>query len=511
VLPALTGGEKLVLHVKTVGVPKLRKLHTFTPWGNGVQFDVHNADVHTAYRGLVTRVFYSKDEFGNWLSRPKQVQYQVVKRLLRHVKKQFFKVVHYASPITPEQFVNHYRGRKRKIYQRALESLLIRDIQIIDSYLSTFVKAEKLNTTAKGDPDNHDPRVIQPRTPRYNLMLGCFIKPIEHLIYRAIDEMCGGPTVMKGLNADQRGAAIADAWHSFRNPVAVGGDAHRFDKHVNVGCLRFEHLIYNIMHGFDPVLVRLLRWQLRQHGFVYCADGTIRYVVDGRRCSGDMNTALGNVLLMCFISFAYILNHQLHVRLIDDGDDCLFICEEETLGALTGLVDWYDQFGMVLALEQPVRQLEHVEFCQSHPVQVNPGIWRMVRDPRIVLDKDQISVKPIQNRHDYDFYRKAISDCGLALAGDLPVFYEFYQMLGRGAVVKRNRDQHYETGMQFLAHGMEKKYSPPSITARISFAFAFDITPDEQQSYEAVYRDLHPEWTSPQHVQSFTELISVTS
>ena len=112
----------------------------------------------------------------------------------------------------------------------AVESLKVSPIEEKDSYLNAFVKCEKINRTAKLDPA---PRIIQPRKPRFNVCLGRYIKPIEHAIYRAIDKVFGSPTVVKGMNATERGLLLARKWARFSDPVAIGIDAKRFDQHVS--------------------------------------------------------------------------------------------------------------------------------------------------------------------------------------------------------------------------------------------------------------------------------------
>jgi hypothetical protein len=103
-------------------------------------------------------------------------------------------------------------------------------VQRQDSFLQAFVKAEAVNFTAKPDPA---PRIIQPRNPRYNALVGRFIRPLEHRVYIAIGKLFGGPTVMKGYNAVGTASCLRDMWLEFTNPVALSLDASRFDQHVS--------------------------------------------------------------------------------------------------------------------------------------------------------------------------------------------------------------------------------------------------------------------------------------
>jgi hypothetical protein len=242
--------EKLAIRASIGGRFRERKLYNLAPIGVGVQFGVHNADVATAARALVTRVFYHKGADGAW-ERPHRPAYGEFVVKCGNARRALLSHCRHVSPITPDKFVEAYTGAKRRNYERAKASLEYAPLQEKDAYISAFVKAEKLNLTSKPDPD---PRLIQPRSTRYNLRFGCYIKACEHVIYGAIDEIWGGPTVMKGLNANKRGAAIADAWRKYKNPVAVGLDAHRFDQHVSKAALMFEHSIYYALFGHDGFL-----------------------------------------------------------------------------------------------------------------------------------------------------------------------------------------------------------------------------------------------------------------
>jgi hypothetical protein len=401
-------------------------------------------------------------------------------------------------------------GRKKQVYEEAWRSLADEPVCASDAELKTFVKAEKLDLDSKTDPV---PRVIQPRTPRFNLSVGRYIKACEKMVYKAIDKVFGEVTVMKGLNADVRGRAIAKKWFSYDDPVAIGLDAKRFDQHVSEALLKFEHSVYNAIFR-DAELRGLLRMQLRNVGRVLCADGAIKYVKRGTRASGDMNTSLGNVLLMCLAMRAYLRTKRCRASLVNDGDDCVLICERRDEGNFEDLGAWFEQLGMVMARETAVDEIEQIEFCQSHPVLTNEGTYRMVRDPRKVLTKDVLSVKPINNASDHQFYRRAMGMCGLSLAGDMPIFYEFYQMLLRGTTKRdmlnrkgQERLVPLETGMQYLAVGMKQKCEPPNALVRVSFAIAFDLMPDFQEALEEQYRAVEPSFSTYEETRKFDELI----
>jgi hypothetical protein len=482
-----------------------RQMHHLSESGLGVQYRVHGNDVRTAERGLLERVFYHWEiENGvRVMRRPYRPQQHIVNGALGPVRNLLLRFAKPVSPMTGDQFLSTMAGSRRARYEEARKSVEEFAVTQRDAKLKTFVKAEKIDVTAKPDPD---PRVIQPRDPRYCYELGLYIKAVEPIVYKAIDKLWDSTTVMKGMNADKRGRVIHAKWSSFINPVAVGLDASRWDQHVSAALLKFEHSIYNSIMQ-DPRLRKLLAMQVVNHGSVMAKDGRIQYTVEGSRMSGDMNTSLGNVLLMSMLVYAYSRTKAFRIELINDGDDCVIMMEKGGEHQLGDLGQWFGNLGIVMKVEAPVYVLEHIEFCQSHPIEVTPGVWRMVRDPRKVLDKDQCVVQPVRSAFEHDYYRNAIAHCGLALAGDLPVFWQFYHGLARGTKVSKRLLRKLErndgagvqqvTGMEFLARGMTQKFNEPHWVSRVSFAKAFNIWPDEQIALEKHYSKILPTWREP--------------
>jgi hypothetical protein len=487
------------------GVTRIRRLVHLATYGLGVQYRVHCNDVQTALRGLLERVFFHWEEVDGVkvMTRPFRPSRSTVLDVLGVARAALLELVPAVMPLTRSQFLARLGGSKLVRYTKAADSVEQYPVTTEDSFVSTFVKAEKLNMSAKPDPD---PRVIQPRGFRFLYSIGLYIKAIEPVIYRALDRLFGQRTVMKGRNADQRGSAIHKAWKRYVKPAAIGIDASRWDQHVSAALLWFEISVYwsIIACSWFKYLLRML---LHNVGFVRCPDGTIKYQVDGSRMSGDMNTALGNVLLMCLCIWSYLRGKSFHVSLINDGDDCVLICESEHVNQFSDLSEWFARLGFVMKVEKPVYVLEEIEFCQSRPVEVAPGVYRMVRDPRVTLDKDLCSVKPIFTRDDFDFHRSAVAQCGLSLAGDVPVYNEFYRGLLPDTISRRMQKRlklrPLETGADYLSLGMHHEYvAEPWQGTRISFAKAFGIQPDEQVALERRYRSLRPTWREPTQVQT---------
>jgi len=243
--------------------------------GPDIKFGVHNNNLANLRRGLVERVF--NVERNGQLAPVPVPEAGVYHTNLGKITRGLLRRIPFSTQCPLEDFPKLYTGRKRTIYQNAVDSLIEKPLTRKDGYLSTFLKAEKINFTAKPDPA---PRVIQPRLPRYNAVVGSYLKPLEHKIYKALRDLHGSTVVAKGLTIDQTGRLIAKKWLRFNNPVAIGIDASRFDQHVSKQALEWEHSIYNKLFESDE-LAQALKWQIYNVGFARCKDGCIKYTKEG--------------------------------------------------------------------------------------------------------------------------------------------------------------------------------------------------------------------------------------
>lgn len=452
-------------------------------FGTGARYGVHSDTLVNLARGIVERVFYVVRDGGlTQAPSPKPGVFNklgaVRQRLLRAMR---------STPIVGrEEYPALYTGRKRGVYERASESLMVRAINRRDAWVSTFVKAEKVNFGLKGDPA---PRVIQPRSPRYNLEVGRYLKLFEKELCAGFKRVWGYPVVLKGLNAQQVGTWLHTHWCAFERPVAVGLDASRFDQHVSVEALRFEHSVYNAVFQ-SAELRRLLGWQLMNHGVARVEGKRVDYEVHGRRMSGDINTGMGNCLLMSAMVIAYCEHRGLEFRLANNGDDCVVFVDKRDLPMLDGIDAWMLDFGFTLTREPPVYVLEHVEFCQARPVRCANG-WRMVRDPRTAMSKDCVSLLGWDTESAFAQWCSAIGGCGISLTTGVPVWESWYkrlQRLGSSGASHGVEERIWDSGLGYMARGVEA--CEVDDEARYSFYLAFGIPPDMQSSLEAEYDSL---------------------
>lgn len=469
--------------VKGPPLSKPRRLYRVAGMGPNVRYGVHDHSLGNVRRGLVERVFMV--EVGGTLQPTPQPTPGSFNQL-RRFSERLLKVLPRTTRCTTDEFLSFYSGRKRETYEKAARSLEVLPIRARDAWLKTFVKAEKLNISAKPDPA---PRVIQPRDPRYNIEVGRYLRPAEELLFRGIDRVFGGRTVFKGINADTAGKEMASIWNSFRNPVAIGMDASRFDQHISVDALKFEHGVWLQMFPLceRPLLRKLLSWQLKNRGLARCPDGSVRYEVNGCRMSGDMNTSSGNCLIMCATVHNWCTKNGItHFRLANNGDDCvLFVERTDEAKATTGLIEYYRTLGFTMKVEKPVYVLEHVEFCQTRPVVVGEE-YRMVRNLHHSLSKDLHSLLDLSNQRNLESWVRAMGDGGRALNDGVPVMSAFFAKWPR--LELKSKGVSDKVRMEFLQpHKMRRTlYAgiPISDASRFSFWLAFGLTPDEQVALE---------------------------
>jgi hypothetical protein len=390
------------------------------------------------------------------------------------------------SPVTREEFAGFYKGPRHATYLRAVDGLAHAPVRGRDAHLKTFVKAEKHNFSLK---PNVVPRVIQPRDPRYNVEVGRYLRPIEKQLYHSIDKLYDSPTIMSEYNSYTQARLIREKWEKFSHPVCVGLDASRFDQHVSAQALRFEHSLYNDIFK-SKELKLLLTWQIRNIGKARASDGWFNYEKYGSRMSGDMNTSMGNKLLMCLMSKAYIDSLPFEVAFVNNGDDCLMILDRNNIKSLNQIETFYRDFGFKIVLEKPVYEFEQIEFCQTKPICAN-GIWRMVRNVKTCLSKDVTCVNLGHSKEEYRKWLYDIGSCGLTTASDVPVLGSFYRMLQRFGVAGKyshsfdNEFKWYRSS----SRNAKCKHTTVDDYGRYSFWLSTGMIPDVQIQLENYFNN----------------------
>jgi len=262
-----------------------------------------------------------------------------------------------AEPMTLYETAMSYEGRLRSRYLAAWQSLEESPLCREDFKLSPFLKAEKLNPNKV-----HKPRMIMPRTPRYNLVLASYLKNFEHELYRRWKGPSGKRIVAKGMNPVQRAKIIEEKFLSIPDCVVVEVDGAQFEAHQTRDLLKEEHSVY--LSKF-PNLRWMLEAQLTLEGRT---SEHIKFSRPGCRASGDFNTGLGTTICMTVpvMSTMRILGIR-EYDLLSDGDNCLLFLHQRDLPTL--MSKFYDQMvrsaGLECTIENPVYVMEQITFGQS--------------------------------------------------------------------------------------------------------------------------------------------------
>lgn len=464
----------------------------------------HNS-THNLLKAVNERVFHMWD--GSKLVAPQQPTPGVIGAQTDVLFDELGKIMERAAldSYSFEQVVNHYTGRKRKIYQQALKDLNERGFRPKDAHIKSFVKFEKYEAVVK-DFRKVVCRLISPRSPVYNLLLGRFLLPLEKLVFQSIDELVerqtggtGEHCVMKGLNAEQVANEFEKTCNRIGDWVAIGMDASRFDAHVHTDWLVREHKLYGrgLKFGVDRRRCQnLLKHQLVNHCRAFTSDAVIRYKVMGTRMSGDMNTSCGNTLIMCIAVLAFAN----HVGLKswgfkNNGDDTVLLLSRSELYKVTDDIveKYFAKLGFTMELEKRVSIFENIEFCQTNPC-YNGNCYVMCRKLNNI-NKDAIVLKYPRQQHLMCAVAAATGKCGQAIHKGVPVLHSFYSAMVRlekYANVKALKREYHSImkegwGIGASARGLESYSSDISERARASFMLMSGITPSVQRSMEAYY------------------------
>lgn len=402
-----------------------------------------------------------------------------------------------------------YRGRRLALYKAAEERVMREGLPKGAARVRAFIKHEKLPQGGK----RVVPRIIQPRSPEFNVCIGRYMKHLEHDVYRLITRVFGGDpdtladmVVTKGMNGLQVAACLQGKWERYARPRCLLLDASRFDQHIGPVMLRYEHRLWKCFYPGDREFAQLCKMQLRQKASLWVDDVHIQFI-SSTRCSGDMNTASGNCMIMCACSYGLLEGLGLvgRVSFFDNGDDCGFIGEDADIERLRQAVPaFFDALGIVMKVEPVVDRFEAISYCQTQPV-FDGAQWVMVREVFASMSKDATILTPSlsESGHPSESSRGgkpdfllALGKCGLALASGIPVVQSYYMALMRGREGRKaySGSRLEDTGMWQLSRGMVARVREISPWARASFCAAFGIPPDAQVDIERQLDALDAVW-----------------
>jgi len=407
--------------------------------------------------------------------------------------------------------VNCYKGSKRARYVAAEQRYYRDGVTKMEAMLRMFVKFEKCDLRKA-------PRVINPRSLVYNIALGRFLKKNEHKYFDAIAEVFGQDRVVfKGMDVNRSAEEMHDVWETIADPVAIGADAKKFDMHISLEALYYEHLFYIAPYTNCDVLAArrlydriikerkdamenyqseaeqlcwLLSQQLNNRGKGYFQNGKVSFKIRGTRSSGDLNTSLGNCILMCAMTWAWKQFTGVRAALVNNGDDCVHVVPRQQEATWrSGLCEYFAEKGFRMELEPTVDQFEEVEFCQSKPCRVANG-WRMVRNPATLITKSSMCLKPLFTMNALKKWVMAVGLAEGSLCDGVPVLQSYARALRRNGrhCTKAYIEKNVIGDSSRLMHSnLEVHVAPITDESRVSFCKSWGINPEHQVHLEKYY------------------------
>lgn len=444
-------------------------------------------DVNNVLAGLKERIMFL-DESGT-VRPPCHRSHAECQKLMDKV----IRAVEVPSPMTMSSYVDTRPGRTRKLYESALERFNAGPVDLRrESRTSLFIKWEKTVHNKR-----QVPRVINPRSPLFNILLGRYLHPVEPLIFSALRSMTGQdePIIAKGLTMEEKGAIIAKNFED--GYVAVGLDASRFDQSISKELLLIEHGIYTGIFP-DRLLKRLLNLQLDNSGTCRLGDCQLDLKYGAIRCSGDVNTSLGNCIISTVLATLFLSESGLikHARLLCDGDDLVIFVKSAFLPRLLAsrLAEWYLEWGLRMKVEPPAFEPEQLEFCQARPVWTPHG-YVLTRNPTKALNCDYVGFESASRIEYYKVFMRNVGLCGLSMAAGMPVLQEWYEFgVRNGKTGKISHEDRSSSGLFHQAMIQRRSGSrcvplPVHPESRISFEKAFGVDVPTQLVLEEYIRN----------------------
>nr|UUW21111.1 MAG: reverse transcriptase-like protein [Sanya tombus-like virus 8] len=374
----------------------------------------------------------------------------------------------------------------KRYYQAALSLDMDGPSGFNDYYLRAFLKVEKNRVPSK----MAKPRLIYPRSPRYNLELASRLKPFEHWLWGRLTGKLfgigdGSRIVAKGLNAVQRANLIVRKFRAIEGCVCVEVDGKSFESHVGASQLDSEFSVYKAAFPGDRRLAWLLSKQRRLEGTLECG---ARFSREGGRASGDFNTGMGNSLIFLVECVSAMKVLGIHFDLLVDGDNAVLFCR----GSDYHLVR--DRFanlvvqssGHECSVDSVAHVIEEIRFGGSAPVNLGKHGWCMVRDWKRVLSGAFSSHVHLRHPKFAKEWMTGVAMCELSCSRGVPVLQSWalgaIRALGHKGKVRPDFFRDYYARGAWLA-GTEYQSTVEDV-ARLSFERAFGVTKEEQLRLE---------------------------
>lgn len=386
------------------------------------------------------------------------------------------------APMTYVDYIASFQGSKRAMYQRAYDSVVNKGYY--KTSVMHFIKPEKFAVVEQGDGTIKytAPRLIQARSPEFNLQFGRYIKPLGTWLAKSSRHRW---TLGKGTydTIGERIDALAK-----RYKYATGGDHKTYDAHNTPEMLRLKHKFYLSCYKHDPELKNILNCM--HDNICFDRNGNFyRTYMDAK--SGECDTNDGHNLTNYAILRSALSDIGVRdCEIFRCGDDfIIFHNERFNLDTLTSHLRTYN---METKLEPTTENISEVEFCKTKCVYGADGRPTMMAPPRRVIETFGMNYR---TDVPYPKYINEIAICNAYIHSSNPIGYHFAMAFGI------NVDKQHIPELKYVDNDMRYKLSEhkrdrvcndPTITESMLTAW-----PDLVNDLELIYQLTVPSVREP--------------
>jgi hypothetical protein len=401
-------------------------------------------------------------------------------------------------PYKRHKVVNGYSGSWRAKYFEAQQKY--HEIGLLDrhSRVTLFCKDDlEMGVPAKA------PRAIQYRNPIFALEQGRFTKPIEKWFYSLRDQY---DTIIIG-KADPFtiANALAEKSKHFSDPVYLMLDASKFDSCVDIRWLQICLSVY--LRLFPGRFHRTINYIWKK---TFLNQGRtrkgLRFKTSGTRMSGDMDTGLGNSIIMVLMLTAYMETQGVRHSLLVNGDDSLIVISKADLEKARD-ISCFKSYGFNMKFEV-AHTINQAEFCQSRYMESDYGPT-MARKPARIMGRTSWTTRDYGQSKIRAFVN-TLGLCERAASFGVPIASTMATCMIQAAQTTKQIELKPWLKEHYLKMKKPWKTGHPTISleARLSFQEAWDISPEEQLDIENSIKVKLMLTRHPRHEEEYEELIN---
>jgi len=373
--------------------------------------------------------------------------------------------------------ISTYQGAWKQKYIAAKEKLDL--FGWLDQYsvLNIFSKDDlELSSPQKA------PRAIQYRDPCFLLEHARYIKPIEKWFYSLRDEY--NTRIVGKADGYTIANDLIQKADSFVDPVFLLLDASKFDSCVDVKWLQYTHRCYQRLFVCGNKMLRKLSSLTLTN--VGRSRRGISYKTRGTRMSGDMDTGLGNSLIMWTLLKGFLHSLDIKGSIYVNGDDSVVVIERKHLG-LTANMDYFKNLGFNMKYEV-ADTLDQLEFCQARLMETDYG-FTMARNPERVIGKTGWCVRDYGKRRARDHVHtlglcERAASWGVPIASAMATAFLKATPTGKYVALSPWLNDHYNSMRKWWKTGEPKI----SLQTRVNFENVWGISVSEQFAIERSMR-----------------------